>query len=73
MAEDGKSLKFRQSKGNSSSIADDTLMKRHVQNHKMFIFIQYKFQEISFIGYLVMAEDVKNHCNLGNQRAITPL
>ena len=25
----------------------------------MVIYIQYKFQEISFIGYLVMAEDRK--------------
>ena len=76
MAEDGKkSLKFRQSKGNNSSIADDTLMKRHVQNHKMFIFIQYKFQEILFIGYLVMAEDVKKSLKFrqskGNNSAIT--
>ena len=62
MAEGGKkSLKFRQSKGNYSSITDDILMKHQVHNNTMFIFIQYKFQEISFIGYLVMSEDGKNH------------
>ena len=53
-----KSLKFRQSKGNNSSITDDTLMKLYVHNHTMvFIYIQYKFHNIPYIGYLVMAED----------------
>ena len=56
MAEDGKkSLKFRQSKGNNSSITDDTLMKLHMHNHTMVIYIQYKFHEIPSAGYLVMA------------------
>ena len=54
-----KTLKFRQSKGNNLSIADDTLMKLHMHNTTMVIYIQFKFQEISFIGYLVMAEDWK--------------
>ena len=41
MAEDGKkSLKFRQSKGNNSSITDDTLMKLKVHNNTMVMFIQ---------------------------------
>ena len=58
MADDGKkSLKFRQSKGNKTSIADDTLMKLYMHNHNMFIYIQYKFHEIQFLDYLVMAED----------------
>ena len=38
-----KSLKFRQLKGNNSSLADDTLMKLHMHNHNMFICIQHKF------------------------------
>ena len=43
VTEDGKkkSLKFRQSKGNNSSITDDTLMKIHVHNHTIVIYIQY--------------------------------
>ena len=32
-------------------------MKLHVHHHTMVIYIQYKFDEIPFIGYLVMAED----------------
>ena len=69
MVEDVKrSLKFRKSKGNNSSITDDTLMKLHVHNHTMTIYIQYEFHEMSSIGYKVMAEDEKNHSNLGNQR-----
>ena len=47
-----------QSKGNNSSITDDTL-------------IQY--QEIPFIGYVDMAENRKKHRHLGNERAVTPL
>ena len=57
MGEDGKkSLKFRQSKGDNSSITHDILMKFHVRNPTMVIYnptmviyIQYKSQEISFI------------------------
>ena len=56
-----KSLKFRQGKGDYSSIADVTLMKLNVHNHTMVIYIQYKFCEIPSIAYLVMAEDGKNH------------
>ena len=48
-------------------------MKLHMYNHTMVIYIQYKFQEIPVIGYLVIAKDRKNNWNLGNQRAITPL
>ena len=60
MAEDAKkSLKFRQSKGNNSYITDDTMMKRHLHNHIMVIYIQYNFDKIPSIGYLVMAEDRK--------------
>ena len=39
-----KSSKFRQSKDNNSSITNATLMKVHVQNHTMVIYIQYKVQ-----------------------------
>ena len=48
-------------------------MTLRVHNHAMAIYIQYKFHEIPSIGYNSMAEDGKNHWNLGNQRAITPL
>ena len=34
-------------------------MKLNVHNNTMVIYIQYKFLEILFIGYLVMAEDRK--------------
>ena len=62
MAEYGKkSLKFRQSKGNNSSITHDIMMKLHMNNHTMVIYIQYKFHEILYFGCLVMAEDGKNH------------
>ena len=33
-------------------------MKLHVHNQIMVIYIQHKFQEIPFIGYLVMAEKI---------------
>ena len=58
MAKDGKtSLKFWQSKGNNSSITDVNLMKLHMRNHTIVIYIQYKLHEIPSIGYLVMAEE----------------
>ena len=58
MTEDRKkSLKFRQSKGDNSSITQDTL----VHNHNKFIYIKYKYHEIPSLGYLVMAEDEQNH------------
>ena len=44
MVEDGKSLKFRQSKDNNSSITDGPLMKRHMQSHTMVTYIQYKLK-----------------------------
>ena len=46
----GDKLKCRQSKGNNSSITDYTLMKLHVHNHTMVIYIQYKFHEIPYIA-----------------------
>ena len=52
-------MKVRQSKGNNSSITDATLMKLHVHNHTMVIYVQYKFHEITSIGYLAMPEDGK--------------
>ena len=62
MAEDEKnSLKFRQSKGDDSSITKTTLIKLHVHSHTMVIYNQYKFHEIPSISYLVMAEDGKYH------------
>ena len=58
MAEDGKkSLSFRQSKGDNSTITHDTLMKLHVHNHIMVIYIQYKFHEIPSVAYRIMADD----------------
>ena len=60
LAEDGKILKFRQSKGDNSSIIDGTLIKLYVHNHTIVLYIQYKFHKIPFIGYLVMAVDGKN-------------
>ena len=48
--DDGKkSLKFRQSKGNNSSITNVTLMKLNLHNYTMVINIQYKFHEIPSI------------------------
>ena len=61
MSEDKKSSKFMHSKVNYSYITDDTLMKLHVHNQTKVIHIQYRFQEIPFIGYLVMAEGGQNH------------
>ena len=40
---------------------------------KEYIYIQYKFNDIPSIGYLIMAKDGKNHWNLGNRKAINPL
>ena len=40
-------------------MTDDTLVKLHMHNHSMFIYIQYTFHEIPSLGYLVMAEDGK--------------
>ena len=76
MAEDEKkSLKCWQLKGNNSSITDYILIKLQMHNHTMsiYIYIQYKLYEMPSLGYLVMAEDGKTHCNLGNQMSITPL
>ena len=36
-------------------MSDDSLMKLHVHNSIIVIYIQYKFHEILFISYLVMA------------------
>ena len=66
-------MKFRQSKGNNSSITDDILMKLHVNNHTMLIYNQYEFHEIPFIGYLVMAEDGKKLQIYTFKGVITPL
>ena len=43
----------------NSSISDDILMKLHVHHNTMVIYIQYIFQIIPFIYYLVMVEDRK--------------
>ena len=40
LAEDGKSLKSIQTKGNNSYIIDTTLVKLHVHDHTMVIYIQ---------------------------------
>ena len=60
MAEIGKqTLKCREWKGNNSSINYNTLMKLHMHNHTMAIYIKCKFHEIPSIAYKVMAEDGK--------------
>ena len=67
-------MKFRQSKGDNSYITDDTLMKLHLHNHTMVLYIQYKFHEIPFISYLVMVEigeKIKFRQSKGNNSAIT--
>ena len=64
-------MKFRQSKDNNSSITDDSLTKHHIYNHNIVIYIQYKFQELPFIGYLVMAEDGKFRHSKGKKSDIT--
>ena len=50
-----KSLKFRQSKGNNSSITDDIPSKLHVHNITIVMYIQYEFHEMLSISYLFMA------------------
>ena len=48
MAKDGKkSLKFRQKKGDNSTIPDDSPIKPH---HIMVIYIQYKLHDILYVG-----------------------
>ena len=65
MSDDRKNkLKLRQSKGKNSPICNDTLMKLHVHNKTMVIHIQYKFQEIPFIGSLVMLTLVSVYVDL---------
>ena len=68
-----KSLKYRHSKGNYSSITDDNL-KIHMHIHTMIKYIQYKFHEIPPIGYRVMGEDGKKSLTFrpkkGNHSAI---
>ena len=71
MAEDRKSLKFRQSMGNNSAITDDTPIKLHIHKLTMVIYIQYKFDKIPSIGYLVMAEDGKPDEQKGNGKPIS--
>ena len=48
-------------------------MKLHMHNYTIVIYIQYKFHEISFIGYLVMADDGQIIEILGNEKVINPL
>ena len=54
---------------------DDTLMKLHVHTHTIVINNQYKFHEIPFIYYLVMAQDykktLKNRQSKDNNSVIT--
>ena len=45
-------------------------MKLHVHNHILVNYIQYKSHEIPSIAYKVMAEDGKNHWNLGNNSSL---
>ena len=74
IAEDEKNhLNLGKPKGNNSALTDATLIKFHMYNLTIIIYIQYTFYEIPSIGYLVIAEDGKNNLNLGNQRAITLL
>ena len=56
MAEDRKTktpdVRMLLSKVNNSSITAGTLVKLHVHNHTMVIYIQYEFHEIASIGWL---------------------
>ena len=45
-------------------------MKLHVHNHTMVIYIQYKFLEIPFICFLVMAEDGKTDGRTDNTKSV---
>ena len=47
--------------GNDSFMKNDTLMTLFMHNNTIVIYIQDKFHEIRYIGYLVMAEDRQNH------------
>ena len=48
--------------GNNSSMPDGTLVELQVHNHTIVIYIlSNRFHGIPSIGYLVMAEDGKNH------------
>ena len=71
MAEDGKIIEIY-AKSNNSSITDYSLVKLHMHNHTMVIYVQGKFHEIPSITYKVMPEDGKI-IEIRNQRAITPL
>ena len=66
-------MKFRQSNGNNSSIADDTPIKRHMQNLTMVVYIQYKFHELQSIGYLVIAEGRKAEGETGRTDNAIPI
>ena len=46
---------------NNSSITDYTLVKLHVHNHTMVIYIQNQFHEKTYVAYKAMAEDGINH------------
>ena len=50
MADDEKSLQFRESKGNYFAITDDTAITLYMHNLTMVIYIQYTFHEIISIG-----------------------
>ena len=67
------SLKFRQSKGNNSSIAKANLLKRHVHSYTIVIFIQHQFHEISSISYYIMEDGklLKILAIKGNSSSIT--
>ena len=61
IAEDRKkTLKFRQSKGNSYATTNDIPIKLYKHNFIITIYIHHKFHECLSIGYLVMAEDGKS-------------
>ena len=66
MAKDGRTdectetqdtQKFWQSKCNNSFITRDILMKLHAHRRTIVIYILYNSEEITSIGYLVIAED----------------
>ena len=50
VAEDGKTLKCRQPKGNNSAIPDDTEIKLHMHNFAMVLYVRYKFHKVISIG-----------------------
>ena len=65
------SLKCRQSKGNNFYITDDTLMKLHMQNHTMVIYIHYSTNPLQRYGRRWEKTSLKFRQSKGNNFSIT--